>query len=68
MRKVLYIQRLDDGASVVMVYRGKMGKGTLREYGVQSSKRVERLHKICSNCGNQSEYLRMNVYAIEGDK
>ena len=68
MRKVLYIQRLDDGANLVMVYHGKMGKGKLREYGVQSSERVKKLREICSNHGNQSQYLGMDVYAIEGAK
>jgi len=68
MRKVLYIQRLDDGANLVLVYHGKMGKGKLKEYGVQSPERVKELHKIGNKYGNQSQYLGMDVYAIEGDK
>ncbi len=61
-RKVLYIQRLDDGADLVMIYHGEVGKGKLRSYGVQSSEQVKKLREVGSKHSNQSKYLGMDVY------
>jgi hypothetical protein len=51
MRKVLYIQRLSDGATKVNVYTGEIGMGSLKEYGVRSPKLIERLRRYAKKHG-----------------
>jgi hypothetical protein len=57
MRKVLYLERLDDGATKVSVYTGDPGKGTLKEYGVRSNSLIDRLRRYALANGSGGKYV-----------
>jgi hypothetical protein len=54
MRKVLYLNRLSDGATTVAVYTGEIGKGSLHEYGARSPRLVERIRRFARKHGRGS--------------
>lgn len=61
MRKVLYLNRLNDGAVAVSVYTGEAGMGTLKEYGVRSPELVDRIRKFAEKFGEHSEHGSFSI-------